>query len=101
MTDELKDLFSKAGIDERVHWARVLTGRSMVDSYHAMDVFAFASKSETQGIVVAEAMAAGRRVRTGDDDLWVRSMNLTRKRAGRCMQSRFAGTMAFVCILDV
>jgi 1,2-diacylglycerol 3-alpha-glucosyltransferase len=31
----------------------------LIDAYHAMDVFAFASRSETQGIVLAEAMAAG------------------------------------------
>ena len=31
----------------------------MVDAYFAMDVFAFASLSETQGIVLIEAMAAG------------------------------------------
>ena len=27
--------------------------------YHAMDVFVFASQSETQGLVMTEAMAAG------------------------------------------
>lgn len=30
-----------------------------MDAYHAMDTFAFASHSETQGMVLAEAMAAG------------------------------------------
>jgi glycosyltransferase involved in cell wall biosynthesis len=32
---------------------------ALVDAYQAMDVFAFSSQSETQGIVLAEAMAAG------------------------------------------
>jgi glycosyltransferase involved in cell wall biosynthesis len=36
-----------------------LTGRALSDAYAAMDLFAFSSKSETQGMVVAEAMAAG------------------------------------------
>jgi hypothetical protein len=36
-----------------------LQGRDLADAYDAMDVFAFASKSETQGMVMAEAMAAG------------------------------------------
>lgn len=36
-----------------------LTGTELHDLYNAMDVFAFASHSETQGLVVAEAMAAG------------------------------------------
>jgi 1,2-diacylglycerol 3-alpha-glucosyltransferase len=35
------------------------TGRDLADAYAAMDVFVFASQSETQGLVLAEAMAAG------------------------------------------
>jgi glycosyltransferase involved in cell wall biosynthesis len=35
------------------------TGQDLVDAYAAMDVFAFSSQSETQGMVLAEAMAAG------------------------------------------
>ena len=34
-------------------------GRDLADAYAAMDVLAFASKSETQGMVLAEAMTAG------------------------------------------
>lgn len=34
-------------------------GQDLADAYAAMDVFAFSSQSETQGMVVAEAMAAG------------------------------------------
>lgn len=37
----------------------VLEGKALADAYRAMDVFAFASMSETQGLVLAEAMAAG------------------------------------------
>lgn len=48
-----------AGVSERVHFAGVLERRFLVSAYKAMDVFAFASKSETQGMVVSEAMAAG------------------------------------------
>lgn len=36
-----------------------LTGARLYDAYAAMDLFAFASQSETQGMVLAEAMAAG------------------------------------------
>jgi glycosyltransferase involved in cell wall biosynthesis len=36
-----------------------LSGEALADAYKAMDVFAFASKSETQGMVLVEAMAAG------------------------------------------
>ena len=42
-----------------VHPPGVLKGQDLVDAYHAMNVFAFASHSETQGMVLAEAMAAG------------------------------------------
>ena len=35
------------------------TGQDLADAYAAMDVFAFSSQSETQGMVLAEAMAAG------------------------------------------
>jgi glycosyltransferase involved in cell wall biosynthesis len=36
-----------------------LTGQDLVDAYSAIDVFVFTSQSETQGMVLAEAMAAG------------------------------------------
>jgi hypothetical protein len=41
------------------HSDRALDGQDLADAYHAMDVFAFASHSETQGMVLAEAMTAG------------------------------------------
>jgi glycosyltransferase involved in cell wall biosynthesis len=44
---------------DRLVMAGRLTGMELSDAYAAMDVFAFSSKSETQGMVVAEAMAAG------------------------------------------
>lgn len=36
-----------------------LTGQALADAYAAMDVFVFSSQSETQGMVLAEAMASG------------------------------------------
>jgi glycosyltransferase involved in cell wall biosynthesis len=36
-----------------------VTGQTLVDAYHAMDLFVFASHTETQGMVLIEAMAAG------------------------------------------
>jgi len=54
---EIRQLCEQAGVADRVHLAGVLQGRALIDAYGAMDVFAFASKSETQGLVVAEAMA--------------------------------------------
>jgi len=47
---------------ERVIMAGQLTGSALADAYMAMDLFAFSSHSETQGMVLAEAMAAGKPV---------------------------------------
>lgn len=49
--------FLTAGVADRVHYLGKLTGRALVDAYAAMDLFAFASQSETQGMVLAEAMS--------------------------------------------
>lgn len=44
---------------ERVVRCGTLHGAELADCYAAMDLFVFSSKSETQGMVLAEAMAAG------------------------------------------
>lgn len=49
----------RRGLAERLHAVGVLGGAELVSAYRAMDVFAFASHTETQGMVLAEAMAAG------------------------------------------
>jgi len=46
-----------AGAD-RIVMTGQLTGRDLASAYAAMDVFAFSSQSETQGMVLVEAMAA-------------------------------------------
>jgi glycosyltransferase involved in cell wall biosynthesis len=46
-------------LNSNLHFTGSLKGQDLVDSYHAMDIFTFASKSETQGMVLVEAMAAG------------------------------------------
>lgn len=56
---EMHKIFHAWGVSKRVFFAGVLKGKALVEAYQAMDVFAFASKSETQGIVLTEAMAAG------------------------------------------
>lgn len=48
-----------AGVADRFHFTGKLHDQTLIDAYHAMDVFAFASHSETQGMVLVEAMAAG------------------------------------------
>jgi glycosyltransferase involved in cell wall biosynthesis len=56
---EIQDILSRHGQSGRLHITGVLDPSQLADAYHAMDVFAFASKSETQGMVLTEAMAAG------------------------------------------
>ncbi|HMA86909.1 MAG TPA: glycosyltransferase [Desulfosalsimonadaceae bacterium] len=56
---EIRKIFEKSGLSGRLVMAGKQTGENLRDAYHAMDLFAFASKSETQGMVLAEAMAAG------------------------------------------
>lgn len=56
---DMKKIFRAWGVTKQVCFAGVQKGQALVQAYKAMDVFAFASKSETQGIVLAEAMAAG------------------------------------------
>ncbi|HRE80167.1 MAG TPA: glycosyltransferase [Opitutaceae bacterium] len=57
--EQIKEIFTRHGIAHHLILAGKHTGRALADGYCAMDVFAFASQSETQGMVVAEAMAAG------------------------------------------
>ena len=56
---ELKARFADSGAAQRIVMLGSLAGRELQNAYRAMDVFAFASQSETQGLVLAEAMAAG------------------------------------------
>lgn len=56
---EMEKTFAGLGVSDRVVFAGQLTGRRLLDACAAMDLFAFASTSETQGLVLAEAMAAG------------------------------------------
>lgn len=53
------DVFARAGLEARLHVAGILQQQALADALHAMDLFAFASTSETQGMVLTEAMAAG------------------------------------------
>lgn len=46
----------------QIHAVGKLTGQNLADAYAAMDCFVFASQTETQGLVLAEAMAAGKPV---------------------------------------
>jgi glycosyltransferase involved in cell wall biosynthesis len=55
----MRDVFVRAGLEARLHVGGILKQQALADALHAMDLFAFASTSETQGMVLTEAMAAG------------------------------------------
>lgn len=55
----IDEAFRSAGLRDRLHLTGILHDQDLVDAYSAMDVFAFSSLSETQGMVLVEAMAAG------------------------------------------
>lgn len=56
--ESLENKLNEAGLAEQVIFSGFLAGQSLADAYCAMDLFAFSSQSETQGMVLAEAMAA-------------------------------------------
>ncbi|MDE2028597.1 MAG: glycosyltransferase, partial [Candidatus Omnitrophica bacterium] len=53
----IRAIFLHEGPIDRLHLPGVFRGKDLASAYHAMDVFVFASHSETQGLVLDEAMA--------------------------------------------
>jgi 1,2-diacylglycerol 3-alpha-glucosyltransferase len=58
--EALRTQVAALGLEQRVHFAGYLERDSaLLDCYAAADVFVFASRTETQGLVLLEAMAQG------------------------------------------
>lgn len=57
--EEMRRICAENGVAGQLILAGKHSGRALHDAFRAMDVFVFASFSETQGMVLAEAMAAG------------------------------------------
>lgn len=55
----IEEAFSRFARPDQLVMPGCRTGQALADAYAAMDLFAFSSQSETQGMVLAEAMAAG------------------------------------------
>lgn len=55
----IQGIFEQAGLEDRLVMVGIVSGPTLAGAYQAMNLFAFASKSETQGMVLTEAMAAG------------------------------------------
>ena len=49
---DVKRIFQEEGLDDRLHLFGTLQGQDLINAYHALDVFAFASHTETQGLVL-------------------------------------------------
>jgi len=60
--ETIQNIFARDHRRNRLLLAGELQGPELADCYAAMDLFCFASTSETQGMVLAEAMAAGKPV---------------------------------------
>lgn len=59
LSSRINDMFKQYGLADRLYLAGVIDSEELADVYQAMNVFAFSSLSETQGMVLTEAMAAG------------------------------------------
>lgn len=57
--DDIENKFAAEGLSKRLVRPGILKDHALADCYKAMDLFVFASQSETQGLVLMEAMAAG------------------------------------------
>ncbi len=59
LKEELNKRVKELGLNDNVIFCGLVPHEELPDYYHACDLFLFASQSETQGIVLLEAMAAG------------------------------------------
>ncbi|MCE5265237.1 MAG: glycosyltransferase [Deltaproteobacteria bacterium] len=57
--EKIRRIFAARNLENRLFLVGEQSGQRLVDAYHTMDIFVFSSKSETQGMVLVEAMAAG------------------------------------------
>jgi glycosyltransferase involved in cell wall biosynthesis len=57
--ETMRDVLRRRGLADRACFTGTLKGQDLVDAYQAMDVFVFASKADTQGMVLIEAASTG------------------------------------------
>lgn len=57
--ETIKNKIEKLGLKNRVILTGTLPRAEVINCYHGADIFVFGSKTETQGLVLAEAKAAG------------------------------------------
>ena len=59
MSQIMLDAFQHHGLGSRLYLCGVVKKNDVPQAYRAMDIYTFASQSETQGMVLTEAMACG------------------------------------------
>lgn len=59
MAEPCRQLAARLGVGDRVHLTGFAEGSRLADLYAAGDIFTFASRTETQGLAIAEALCAG------------------------------------------
>lgn len=57
--EAIRGHFNELELENQLRFSREMKERELIEAYQAIDLFAFASQSETQGMVLNEAMAAG------------------------------------------
>lgn len=59
LVPELKKIVRRNSIEDKVIFAGIVNKKEIKDYYAAGDIFVYASKSETQGMIISEAMYSG------------------------------------------
>ena len=59
LVSELKDKVKKENLEDRIIFAGIVERENIKNYYAAGDIFVYASKSETQGMIITEAMYMG------------------------------------------
>jgi len=59
---EINQAFQLRGVEKKLLLVGKKSGQELSDAFNTMELFVFASKTETQGMVLLEAMAAGKPV---------------------------------------
>ena len=73
--DFLKTLSKKLNIEKNVHFTGLIKPIDMPLVYNSADIFMFSSQTETQGLVVLEAMASGLPMVVVEDEALMETLN--------------------------
>jgi glycosyltransferase involved in cell wall biosynthesis len=86
------------GLGDRTVFTGALHGEDLVNAYTAMDLFVFASKTDTQGLVLVEALSAGTPVVALDAP---GARDVIRPECGRLVEEDSPPAAYSKCLLDL